>query len=219
MAEKKKLGQLLKSQLDKDFVVWRLPHSARTLILKDITNDLQVGFKIDKGKLRGAWVEVVDIGVRIPSVEEFYDRYEIHAMREMGFRNPEPSGWLTFWRPTYSSLELEERGLKVDAIQQDFAQFYEPIAVDPEGFRSETLDLLSRALRPGWATQPGSTFLITKALVAKTLRNPDSDACANVDVLIKNEPVIEGYMAGIENFCVWLRTVNDKDGSTLSKLP
>lgn len=201
----------LARQLSNGFKVWKSPHGGRTLLLRDVADDLQAGFNIDKGKTRGAWIEVVDIGVRIPTVEDSYDRYEIYTLREMGARNPKPAGWLTFWRPTHSFRELEERGLKVDAIQGDFAELYERIAGDPVEFRARTLDLLCEARRPDWATEPGSAFLIIKALVARTLRNPEIDACDHVADLLKNEPVIEGYMINIERFCAWLRS--DRHGS------
>ncbi|UCH75757.1 MAG: hypothetical protein JSU82_07990 [Rhodospirillales bacterium] len=158
----KSLAQLLTDQLGKDFIIWELPHAARALILKNVADDLQVGLMVDKGRLRGAWIETADLGVRIPSVEAFYDRYEIHAWHQMAVADPEPTGWLTFWRPTYSSRELEERGLKVEAIQEDFAELYHAIAKDPVAFRAQTLELLCNARRPDWATEPGSTFLIIK---------------------------------------------------------
>jgi hypothetical protein len=203
--KEKRLWKLLADQLGKDFVVLNLPHAARTLILKNVTDDLQAGFKIDKGRSRGAWMEGADMGVRIPSVEEFYDRYEIYAMSQLAFPNPEPSGWLTFWRPTYSSQQLEQRGLQVDAIQRDFAELYEAIARDPVAFRAQTLESLCEARRSDWATAPASTFLVIKALVARMLRDPEIDACDYVPDLLRNEPVIKGYQVNIDRFCTWLR--------------
>lgn len=186
------------------------------MILIDVTDDLQVGFKIDKGKHRGAWIESADIGVRIPSVENFYDRFEIHVMRNRGFREAQPSGWLTFWRPTYSSLELEERGLGVNAILRDFTPFYELIAGDPECFRSEIFHPLSQARRPEWATAPAATMLITKALLARTLQNPDANACGCVDELIENEPITKRSEVIIEQFCQWLRSTYPTSGKASS---
>lgn len=210
---KKKLWELLRSDLDPEFTVWKLPHASRTLLLKDVANDLQVGFKIDKGKLRGEWVESVDIGVRIPSVEELYDQFETYSLRKMGFREAEPSGWLTFWRPTYSSVELEEQALSIGAIRHDFAMLYDSIHNDPQSFRSQLIDLLTQARRPEWATYPGGTFLITKALVARTLEFPDVDACEFVNELTANEPILDRDEIIIERVCEWLRAVHSAQNS------
>lgn len=204
MPEKKSLRSRLRAKLGRDFVSWQPIAGMRTLFLKDIAEDLQVGLVIQEARKKTVRAELVDIGARIPSVEDIYDQYEIHAMLDMGFRNPEPTTWLTLWRPSYPSVELEEHGLANDAVVEELMLFADRVAQDPSTFRANTLDFLKDARRPDWATWPGSTFLIIRALIARTLLDPDSDACAQVDELLKNEPVVEGYKVNLENFCSWL---------------
>ena len=185
----------------------------RTLFLRDVVEDFQIGLVVQKGQKSLVWVDLVDIGIRVPSVECFFERYEIHRMRQMGFLNPEPAIWLTFWRSTFSSLDLEEPKLQADAILREFVKFCDPIVADADRFRSEMLDLLNEARRPAWATASAATQLINKALVARTLRDPETDACAHVDELIKNEPNIQGYEDEIESFCQWLRSARSESGA------
>jgi len=203
---KKRLKDVIVANLNADYAVYDRPHSARTLILRNLADDFQVGLKIDRGKSRGEWIEKIDLGMRIPSVEDFYDRYEIFSMQQMGFRKAEPSGWLTFWRPSYLSKDLEEDGLDVQLVKDDLSEFCKSAAKDAPSFRADTLKFLRAAQRPDWATEPGSTFLIIKALIARTLFDPDSDACEHAEELMRNEPVIEAYRPNIDRFCDWLRS-------------
>ena len=170
--------------------------------------DLQAGIVVEKSKRQGDFGEAVDIGVRFPSVEGVYDKYEVHGMLRLEFKNPEPFGWLTFWRPTYSSLDLEELGLEIDAIMREFVDLCLSINDDPEGFREDVLECLRAARRPEWATMPASTFLIYRALIARTLRDPVTDACADISELIKNEPNIKEDTRDIAWFCEWLRSAH-----------
>jgi len=199
------LRQLLRLKLNENFTLTKNHLGQRALILASVAEDMQVGFVIQKTKRRNISNKLVDIGARVPSVEAIYDEYEIERMREMGFRDRTPVCWLTFWRPSYSSLQLEESGLTVDAILQDFVRLYDSIMDDVASARAAMLELLSNARRPSWATAPGSTMLIIKGLIVRALHDPEVDACAHVEKLIANEPHIEGYEAEIDRFCDWLR--------------
>lgn len=204
---KQKIRDILPRELGDDFVVLNTHDSNRKLIVSDVVEGLQAGIIVERFKHRGVFGEAVDIGVRIPAVEEVQDEYDVHGMRQMRFKNPKPIGWLTYWRPTYSSLDLEEQGLEVDAIMHDFVDLCLSINEDPEAFRDDALECLYAARRPAWATMPGSSFLIIKALIARSLRDPGADACAEVSELIKTEPNIREDNRNIARFCEWLRSV------------
>lgn len=193
--------------LGNDFFVFGSRGSGRRLVLQDVIANLQLGILIQMSKRRGMFGEPVDIGVRIPSVEAIYGEYEIYTMRKDRFRNPKPIGWLTFWRPTYSSLDLEEKGLGVDEIIRDFGDFRQLVDENPEAFRADILQCLREARRPSWATMPGSAFLINKALIARTLHDPEKDACDDIGDLIKTEPLLRPDDQRIAWFCEWLRSV------------
>ncbi|MDH3230529.1 MAG: hypothetical protein OEN55_12120 [Alphaproteobacteria bacterium] len=209
---KQKLRDILPRKLGDDFFVFNPRDSTRRLLLSDVTEDLQAGIVIERSKRRGVFGEAVDIGIRIPSVERIQDEYDVYGMRQMRFKNPEPIGWLTFWRPTYSSLDLEEQGLEVDAIMSDFVNLCLSINEDPEAFRDEVLACLRMARLSAWATMPGSTFLINKALIARTLHDPETDACADIRDLIKIEPYLKEDNKNIVRFCEWLRSVRPELG-------
>lgn len=203
---KQNLRDLLPQQLGHEFFVRTPRDSTRRLILSDVGENLQAGIVVQRSKRRGVFGEVVDIGVRIPSVEDLYDQYELHAMLQMGFKKPKPVGWLTFWRPTYSSLDLEEQGLGFDAIMRDFNNLFVTIREAPQAFRNDALACLCSARLPAWATMPGSSFLIIKALIARILRDPGTDARGHIAELTRNQPTTRNGDANIERFCDWLRS-------------
>jgi len=214
-AVERELETALIAKLDKGFVVKRYGESERTLILRDVAGDLQVGLVVQQARKHGALIELVDLGMRIPSVEQLCGRYESGRLRKMGFRNPETTPWLTLWRPTRSSRELEQRRAHTNltpeereshahSIHRELAEFVESIEADIGEFRSETLGFLSEARLPPWATMPGSSFLVTKALALRKLHGPYE----SVDVarLNKNASVERPYDANVEDFRRWLES-------------
>lgn len=194
----------LYDHLDHNFSTTRYRKSERIHILSSVNSDLAVGFAVQKISKRGITREYVDIGIRISSVERVYDAYEIDCMRRMGFTNPEPVGWLTFWRPAYDPVKGKDQFPEFERIVRSYSELYAAINADPVRSLRELSKLLSDACRPEWATLPGSSLLVIKALAFRSIRHPD--ACADASRLIDNvSDMTPDSKANVEAFCHWLR--------------
>lgn len=149
--------------------------AVRSLLTRKLADDFEVGVVIQLAKGAGRKDEVVEVGVRIPSVERIVENYESYRMSEMGFARIEPVGWLTFWKPLTSLAEVVDKRLPVSSVCESFVEFELAFKSGIVEIQDKIYRCLLNAERPDWATLPASWALVQRVIVYNRLKFPEDE--------------------------------------------
>jgi len=187
----------LERQLAPDVYTKVCPIAQRMLLLQDLSHDLQFGLVVHKIEKHGKTFHMVDLGVRIPSVESVYDEYEEHAMRVMGFPDPTPIGWLTFWTALKSPTGYKGSCDDPALIVSEFHRLRDEVRRDLKTSEDHYQQLLGQCSLPAWATMPGSSFLVIRTLVCCPQKRSD------VETVMRSCSDTAGYETNVYEFLEW----------------
>ncbi len=176
--------------------------AVRSLLTKKLANDFEIGVVIQLAKGSGRKDEVVEIGVRIPSVERVVESYELYRMNKMGFEKIEPVGWLTFWKPLTSLSELVDKRLPLSSVCESFIEFELMLESAIIERKEEICRCLLNAARPSWATLPASWALVQRAIIYNRLKFPENDGV--VRWIAGRVGDMASYEAELDVFETWL---------------
>jgi len=192
-----KLQVDLERRLSPDMHTKACPRAARVLLLKDLGDDLQIGLVIQRAGKRGKAFHVVDLGVRIPSVESVIEEYEEQRMKEMGFPDPRSVGWLTFWTTLESPTGHEGSCDDPAYIESEFHRLQDQVGRDLTTSKDHYHEILSQCDLPAWATMPGSAFLVIRTLACCPAKR------SNVETLMQSCSDMAGNESNVYRFMDW----------------
>jgi len=171
--------------------------AGRLLWLQDLSDDLQFGLLTNRTEKHGKTFHMVDIGVRIPSVESVYDAYEEDQMKDMGFPDPSPLGWLTFWTDIASPTGYKGSCDDPALILTEFHRLRDEVREDLDAASDHYRQHLSRCSLPAWATMPGSSFLVIRTLACCP------DKRTNLEALLQSRSDLGFYERDVYKFMEW----------------
>ena len=198
-----KLQTELERRLTRDVCTKAYAQSARVLLLRDLSPDLQMGIALQRVRKRDKASQVVDLGVRVPSVESVIEEYEEHRMKAMGFPNAEPVGWLTFWTHVESPAKRSVPSSDAGKIACEFDRLQEEVLSKLKSSREYFHLQLCRSHRPDWAAMPRSAPLLIRTLVCCPSKR------SSVDALVHCSSDMEGYESNVYEFMEWLSQRRD----------
>lgn len=188
----------LKRRFPPDMRTIRRAQSKRTLLLNELNSDLQMGVVVQEIPERSFGERVIDIGVRIPSVENLIDEYEVDCMIEMGFRDPEPIGWLTFYRTLDIPSDLDGSSNIASYIASEFNLLHDTVSVNLDSSSDYFRSLLCRGQRPEWATMFSSSLLLIRILACCPAER------SNLTNLLRKENMAGEPPQNVKKFVDWL---------------
>lgn len=185
------------------YAITKRPETSQSLVLCDLSDDLQVGALIHAAGVSKTAVPGVDVGMRAPSVERLQEEYICHCQQQRGWAKITVPLALTIF-DRLPPTEEEGRDAKVEQTKSAIERLCEQAEPDAESLRTRLLKLLANAETPYWIEEPVGAALVQKALIVRALEGRCSEAVANA--LIKKTPYAAAYRQAVHRFRQWLES-------------
>ena len=147
-------------------------------------NGLEIGVLMQKVSKYGTQDWLVDIGVRVLTVENEVAAYDMAAMQAMNFKNIIPVVWLTYWKTLYKPVlkkSYNDSGAiidvdHVDHIIKNVKEFSKNISSSSTvDVLSEYKNLIREVKFPDWANSEDVSHILLRNVALLSLEGNLSD--------------------------------------------